>query len=111
MAQPGGHSDGDPDTLRVALREVREESGLVDVTPLSSAIFDVDAHTIPARGRETEHIHFDIRFLVEADRAAPLVITPESMEISWIPLEEVQRLNTDASVLRLVTRTFSLFPR
>ena len=26
--QPGGHSDGDPDTRAVALREAREESGL-----------------------------------------------------------------------------------
>lgn len=26
--QPGGHSDGDPDTARVALREATEESGI-----------------------------------------------------------------------------------
>ncbi len=26
--QPGGHCDGDPDVLRVALKEAEEESGL-----------------------------------------------------------------------------------
>ena len=71
--QLGGHSDGDPDTLEVALREVREESGLVEVRPISEAIFDVDAHLIPARGAEPEHIHYDIRFLAEADREAPIL--------------------------------------
>ena len=49
--QPGGHSDGDPDTLTVALREAREESGL-DVRALEDAVFDIDVHGIPARGRE-----------------------------------------------------------
>ena len=47
--QPGGHSDGDPDTLAVALRETREESGL-DVRALDEAIFDIDVHRTPARG-------------------------------------------------------------
>ena len=31
----GGHADGDRDLLAVALREVREESGLTDVRPVS----------------------------------------------------------------------------
>ena len=58
--QPGGHSDGDPDTLAVALREAREESGL-DVQALDDAIFDLDLHRIPARDREPAHLHFDVR--------------------------------------------------
>ena len=64
--QPGGHSDGDPDTLAVALREAREESGL-DVRALDDAIFDIDVHRIPARGDEPAHLHFDVRFLVQAE--------------------------------------------
>ena len=63
--QPSGHSDGDPDTLAVAMREAREESGL-DVRALDNAIFDIDVHRIPARGREPAHFHFDVRFLVQA---------------------------------------------
>ena len=31
----GGHADGDSDLLAVALREAREETGIVNVTPLS----------------------------------------------------------------------------
>ena len=42
--QPGGHSDGNPDTLAVALREAREESGL-NVRALDDAIFDINVQT------------------------------------------------------------------
>ena len=47
--QLGGHSDGDPDTLEVALREAREESGL-EVRAVDENIFDLDVHLIPACG-------------------------------------------------------------
>jgi 8-oxo-dGTP pyrophosphatase MutT (NUDIX family) len=63
--QLGGHADGDPDILRVALREAREESNLDAIRPVSEDIFDVDIHVIPARGAEPEHLHYDVRFLLE----------------------------------------------
>ena len=62
--QLGGHSDGDPDTAAVALREAREESGL-GVRLLSKALFDVDVHLIPARKEDPEHHHYDVRFVMQ----------------------------------------------
>ena len=38
----GGHADGDRDLLAVALREVREESGLTDVRPVSEQIYSLE---------------------------------------------------------------------
>jgi 8-oxo-dGTP pyrophosphatase MutT (NUDIX family) len=108
--QPGGHADGDPDVLRVALREVEEESGLSVVSPVSEAIFDVDAHCIPARGAEPEHVHYDVRFLIEADRSRPLRISHESKDLAWVPLVRVGELNTDDSVMRMVSKTASFGP-
>lgn len=104
--QMGGHCDGEPDVLRVALREVAEESGLTEMEPLiGGAIFDVDAHQIPARKNEPEHVHYDIRYLVRASMEEPLRITEESHDLAWVPLDDVRRLNTDQSVLRLVEKT------
>jgi 8-oxo-dGTP pyrophosphatase MutT (NUDIX family) len=104
--QTGGHCDGDGDVLRVALREVEEESGLAEVKPLlGGAIFDVDAHEIPARGEEPAHIHHDIRFLFEADRGAPLRMSDESHDLRWVAYEEIPLLNTDESVLRMLRKT------
>lgn len=107
--QMGGHADGDSDVLRVAMREVEEESGLRRVRALSETIFDVDAHEIPARGAEPAHIHYDVRYLLEADRDEPLVLSEESKELRWVRLDQVDHLNTDESVLRLVARTACIF--
>ncbi len=102
--QLGGHSDGDPDPLNVAMREAEEESGLKDVLPVSKKIFDVDVHAIPARKNEPEHFHYDIRFLFEADDAQPLVISAESKELAWIPLNEIELYTTEESMLRMVRK-------
>jgi len=104
--QLGGHCDGDSDVLRVALREVAEESGLENVQPLlGGGVFDVDAHEIPARGAEPAHVHYDIRFLAEADRNAPLRLSAESRELRWVAYEQIPQLNTDESVLRMLRKS------
>jgi 8-oxo-dGTP pyrophosphatase MutT (NUDIX family) len=109
--QPGGHADGDPDVLRVALREAQEESGLLNLAPVSPAIFDIDIHAIPARGSEPEHFHYDVRFLLEADRTAPLVMNREAKDMAWVRLDEVTSLTNEWSVLRMVEKTLSVGSR
>lgn len=102
--QLGGHADGEADILNVALREAREESGLADVQPLHRDIFDVDVHAIPARGSEPRHLHYDVRWLLVADRAAPLVISSESKDLAWVPLIELDRFTNDRSMLRMAEK-------
>lgn len=102
--QLGGHADGEADILNVALREAREESGLEDVTPLSNGIFDIDVHVIPARGAEPEHLHFDVRWLLEADRNQLLVISGESKDLAWVELDKLRHLSTDRSMLRMAEK-------
>ena len=103
--QPGGHVEDDADILASALREAREETGLVDVRPLSEGIFDVDIHRIPSRGAEAEHFHYDVRFLFEADRAAPLRVSSESRELAWVEVTKVAELNPEESMRRLVRKS------
>jgi 8-oxo-dGTP pyrophosphatase MutT (NUDIX family) len=104
--QPGGHCDGDADVLRVAMREAEEEAGLKELAPLlGGAIFDVDAHEIPARKAEPAHVHYDIRYAFEADRSLTLQMSVESRDLRWVPLGEIAGLNTDESVMRMVSKT------
>ncbi len=102
--QLGGHADGEPDLIKVALTEAREESGLTHFTLVSPAIFDVDIHLIPARQSDPAHFHYDIRFLLEADRNQPLIINHESKALKWIAIDEVANLNNSESIIRMVRK-------
>lgn len=101
-AWTGGHADGDPDLLRVALREAEEETGLrefrvlntdilssTEKAPVSLEILQVKAHRrrglfVPA------HLHYNLTWLLEADAAAPLRIKEdENSGVAWFWLDEV----------------------
>lgn len=109
--QLGGHADGEPEVLKVAMREAYEESGLERINPLSESIFDVDVHEILARGDQQAHYHYDVRFLFEADRRQRLQITSESKALAWVEIAEVRRLTCEESVLRMVAKTASMGKR
>ncbi len=106
--QLGGHADGDPDLLAVALREAREESGLSRLRAVDPQIFDVDRHWIPAREGAPGHWHFDLRFLVEAEPSEPLAASHESRELSWVDVAGAPALNPEESVRRMVAKTLAL---
>ena len=104
--QPGGHSDGDPNTLNVALREASEESGidLSHIKHIGEGIFDVDIHTIPENKKESQHDHFDVRFLLEIDDSLPLISNEESNEVKWLSFSEVKDFNNDRSIERMLDK-------
>ncbi len=102
--QLGGHADGDPDLLAVALREAREESGLTRLRPVTREIFDLDRHWIPERKAEPAHWHYDLRFMIEADPAEPLTVTNESKDLAWVELSKVTGLNPEESMARMVRK-------
>ena len=103
--QPGGHADGEPDLLAVARREAREETGLTRLRTVSPAVFDADRHWIPPGGDTPGHWHHDLRFLLEADPAEALVVSDESHDVRWVGLADVPVLNSEESLLRMVSKT------
>lgn len=103
--QLGGHVEGEAEMLAASWREAREESGLIEVEPLSERIFDVDIHAIPERPGEPGHFHYDIRFIFQADREAPLTVTSESKDLAWVPIERIVELTGEESVLRMVRKS------
>ena len=105
--QLGGHADGDTDPLAVACREATEESGLV-VTPVDDDILDLDIHTIPPRGRDPAHFHYDVRFLLRAERTGPLDVTKESLALRWVSLDGVEDLTGEVSITRMVEKVLAL---
>jgi 8-oxo-dGTP pyrophosphatase MutT (NUDIX family) len=103
--QLGGHADGDPDVFAVALKEAREESGLNDFEALLDGIFDLDIHPIPARKSDPEHLHYDVRYLLRATGATDYIVSDESHDLRWVPLDQVPGLTTEESMSRMVRKS------
>lgn len=102
--QLGGHADGDPDILSVALREVYEESGLKRVEALNEGIFDIDIHQIPKRREEPGHYHYDIRYAIQATGSEAYVVSDESHDLSWIEIKNLEQRTNDESMLRMASK-------
>lgn len=102
--QPGGHCDGEANVLAVALREAKEETGLI-VTPVDNDIFDIDVHLIPEYWSTPEHWHFDVRFLLQADDASVPQVSSESRAVRWVSLHEAVGLNNSQSLMRMINKT------
>ena len=108
--QLGGHADGIDDLISVAIREAKEESGFDNFVLVSEKIFDLDIHEIPAISEGPIHLHYDIRFLLEADpKDNRIVVSDESHDVRWIPLDKVVKLNPENSMQRMVKKTSALF--
>ncbi|MGL4990682.1 MAG: NUDIX hydrolase [Sarcina sp.] len=90
----GGHTDGDPNVINVALRELEEESGvkhykLLSSTPISLDIIHVKGH-MKNGNYVSPHLHLSFSFLVEVDENDKLTIKEdENSNVAWIPLEKL----------------------
>lgn len=90
--QPGGHVEAcDPTPLDGAIREAREESGLIDLSPLSVHPVDLDIHHIPERRQEPAHEHYDLRYALVTDAPHKAHLSNESSGLKWLqqaPLDQ-----------------------
>lgn len=85
----GGHIEPDDASLAgAALREGTEESGLpdliVDPEPVHLSLHEVDF--CDARGTVR---HLDVRFLARLGATTEPVISDESLELRWFPVDDV----------------------
>lgn len=101
--QLGGHSDGNPDSLDVALREAQEESGIEGVKPIDEQIFSIDIHMIPARKNEPEHYHYDVTYLLQAEHEN-YQVSEESHDLKWLPINELVNMELESSLKRMISR-------
>ena len=96
----GGHADGERDLLNVALREVREESGLSDVRPVTDALYSVEILTVDGhekRGKYiSSHLHLNVTYLLEAAPSSPVRCKPdENSRVGWFALEDALAASTE----------------
>jgi 8-oxo-dGTP pyrophosphatase MutT (NUDIX family) len=106
--QPGGHADGDPSPEAAAMREVHEETG-VQARLLYPGLFDIDIHTIPAFGPVPAHLHYDLRFIMQANDKI-IMANCEANEVRWFSPRQARELVEDPSLLRMLDK-WALFAK
>ena len=92
------------------MTEAREESGILQVAPVSADIFDVDIHVIPEYGTVPEHLHFDVRYALKAE-ASEFIVSKESNDLAWVPVDSIRPYTQEESMLRMAEKWLLIKPR
>ncbi|MBR3772212.1 MAG: NUDIX hydrolase [Clostridium sp.] len=96
----GGHADGETDLMKVALKEVIEESGIENVKAASPNIFSLEVLTVDGHKKRgqyvSSHLHLNVTYLVEADETEELVVKPdENSGVRWFTPEKAIQASTE----------------
>ena len=89
----GGHNDGCEDCLKVALKEVKEESGVQDVKEVFSSIYSIEVLTVDGHVKKgnyvSSHLHLNVTYLLEADDRQDIFNKEdENSAVGWFDLDK-----------------------
>ena len=96
----GGHADGETDLLKVALKEAKEESGILHVKPVSEEIYSLEVLTVDGHVKKgayvSSHLHLNVTYLLQAEETDILHIKEdENSNVAWFTLEDAVAASTE----------------
>lgn len=96
----GGHADGEKDLLKVAIKEVKEESGIKSVHPVSEEIYSLEVLTVDGHIKRgayvSSHLHLNVTYLIEADDKEKLSVkSDENSGVAWFSLEDAVKASSE----------------
>ena len=97
----GGHADGEEDLPAVALRELREETGVRNASLASREIFSLETLTVEGHekrgGYVPSHLHLNVTYLAVADESEALTVNEtENQAVAWWSFEDALRVPREA---------------
>lgn len=111
-AWTGGHADGEEDLLFVAIKEVKEETGVKNITPVSNEIVSIDILPVFGHMKKgkyvSSHLHASIAYLIEADENELLIVKPdENSGVKWIPIDEIKLYSNERHMIKVYEKIIS----
>ena len=93
-AWTGGHNDGDPDLLHVAIKEAKEETGVTNIEALTPDIVALDIIHVQNHMKNGiyvgDHLHLNVTYVLVADETDELQINEaENSGVQWFKIDEV----------------------
>ena len=103
----GGHADGEADLCAVALRELKEETGVKNIRLVSDEIFSIETLTVDGHVKKGKwvpcHLHFNVTYLVEVDEDDELFVKEdENSGVLWFTFEEALKASTEPWMVKHV---------
>ena len=108
----GGHADGETDFLQVALREVEEETGVMNLQPVTPDIISLDVLTVVGHMKKgvfiSPHLHLNVSYLIEAGEDEQLTVKlDENSGVKWIPVNEIANVCNEPHMIPLYEKIIS----
>lgn len=90
----GGHNDGNPNSLAVAMKEAIEETGLQSIRPYNEALFTLDVIYVMNHIKKgiyvPDHLHLNMTYLLIADEhEIPNHNPEEHAGVRWFNIDEI----------------------
>lgn len=91
----GGHNDGDENCLNVAIKELKEESGLKKYKVLDKSIFSLEVLPVKEHIKNgktiKKHLHYNVTFLFECDEKEELKTkSDENSNLKWFKIRDLK---------------------
>lgn len=107
----GGHADGEPDLLQVAIKEAIEETGISKVIPYSKDIFTLDVIQVTNHMKHgkyvPDHLHLNASFLLIADENDTLSINhAENTGVQWFDIDDVFNHVSEKRMMSVYQKAF-----
>ena len=107
----GGHNDGNPNCLEVAIKEAKEETGVTNIVPYNDDILGIDIIHVSNHIKHgtfvPDHLHLNVTYLLIASEEDELVVNhQENSDVRWFPLETVMNYVSEDRMIPLYRKLF-----
>ena len=97
---PKGHVEAGESERQTALREVREETGVQRLRPVTEEIYSLEVLTVDGHEKHgryvPSHLHLNVTYLLEAEEEQPLrICEAENSGVAWFSLADALSASTE----------------